>query len=181
MTLWIVSNRLPITIAKKDNSWNYEPSSGGLVTALSGLKIDFTWVGWPGLQVGPKDQELIRKELIKSKHVPVFLNSDISNNHYNGFSNSILWPLFHYHSDINFSQSEWEAYNIVNSNFAQVIVATIKTGDYIWIHDYHLMMLPKLLHKLFKEMDIKATIGFFLHIPFPSYESFFSLTLDVLL
>ena len=87
---------------------------------------------------------------------------------------SILWPLFHYHpGEISFDESHWEAYREANSRFAKAIVKTLRDGDYIWVHDYHLMLLPAMLRSEIKRMkdpvkNIK--IGFFLHTPFPSSE-----------
>jgi trehalose-6-phosphate synthase len=96
--LIVVSNRLPLTITKKgDGSWTFSMSSGGLVSALSGLgsSMAFQWFGWPGLEVStPEEQQLIERELSeKYSAVPVFISDEVADLHYNGFSNSILWPV----------------------------------------------------------------------------------------
>lgn len=175
--LLIVSNRLPITIKKENDNYKYNVSSGGLVTGLSGLSkaTKFQWFGWPGLEIPEEDVSRVTGELLE-KHdaIPVWIADDLADKHYNGFSNSILWPLFHYHpGEINFNESDWEAYKQANMLFAQTIIKTIKDGDLIWVHDYHLMLLPALLRKLIKEMETpvkNVKIGFFLHTPFPSSE-----------
>jgi len=88
--LLVVSNRLPVTITKNGDEWEFKMSSGGLVSALSGLKTEmiFTWIGWPGLQVSPEDQPIVRERLLQQHScLPVFIDDDIADMHYNGFSN----------------------------------------------------------------------------------------------
>ncbi|KAI5793761.1 alpha,alpha-trehalose-phosphate synthase [Peziza echinospora] len=175
--LLIVSNRLPITIKKENDNYKYNVSSGGLVTGLSGLSkaTRFQWFGWPGLEIPEGDVERVTSELAE-KHdaVPVWLSDELADKHYNGFSNSILWPLFHYHpGEISFDESHWAAYKEANEYFAKTIVTKLQDGDLIWVHDYHLMLLPAILRSEIKKMknpvkNIK--IGFFLHTPFPSSE-----------
>ena len=106
----------------------------------------------------------------------VHLSDDVADKHYNGFSNSVLWPLFHYQAhDMHFSRDIWLAYREANMLFAKTIYAQLRDGDMIWVQDYHLMLLPAMLRKLINE-DIKSTphikIGFFLHIPFPNFDVF---------
>ncbi|KAI9357608.1 glycosyltransferase family 20-domain-containing protein [Zopfochytrium polystomum] len=153
--------------------WSYAMSSGGLVSALSGMgnAVSFQWFGWPGLEVSPEDQATVRKDLMeKYAAVPVFISDEIADMHYNGFSNSILWPLFHYHpGEINFQEDHWDAYQQANLAFAQVLEKEVKDGDLVWIHDYHLMLLPKLLRERLSDRP-NVKIGFFLHTPFPSSE-----------
>ncbi|KAI8902469.1 glycosyltransferase family 20-domain-containing protein [Globomyces pollinis-pini] len=149
-------------------------SSGGLVTALSGLKKDvaFTWIGWPGFESPQDEKDQIREELIKTHScVPVFIKEDIADMHYNGFSNSILWPLFHYHpGEILFNEKHWEAYQEANAEFADTLASVIQDGDLVWIHDYHLMLLPSMLRERLEGTGKNVKIGFFLHTPFPSSE-----------
>jgi alpha,alpha-trehalose-phosphate synthase [UDP-forming] len=167
--LIVVSNRLPVTISKQGDKWSFSMSSGGLVSALSGVKMPFIWYGWPGIELNKHNQTQVRDKLKDYACVPVFMGDEIADSHYNGFSNSILWPLFHYHpGDINFNDSHWEAYQKANAAFADAIVGAVNEGDSIWIHDYHLMLLPTLLRKRLEHLNVK--IGFFLHTPFPSSE-----------
>jgi trehalose 6-phosphate synthase len=175
--LLLVSNRLPITI-KRDakNDFQFHMSSGGLVTGLSGLSqtTTFQWYGWPGLEVPQSDIEPLTKRL-KEEHGahPVFITDSLADRHYNGFSNSILWPLFHYHpGDIEFNDEDWDAYKEVNQHFAKTIVKDVQDGDLIWVHDYHLMLLPELLRKELAKTGKKVKIGFFLHTPFPTSEMY---------
>ncbi|KAG5356644.1 Alpha,alpha-trehalose-phosphate synthase [UDP-forming] [Yarrowia sp. C11] len=173
----VISNRLPVTISKEeDGSYKYTMSSGGLVTALSGLKqsTTFQWFGWPGLEIPEKDKSRLISDLESMfSCVPVFMDDDLADLHYNGFSNSILWPLFHYHpGEMNFDQVAWEAYTQANRLFAKKVASIVKPGDIVWVHDYHLMLLPEMLREEVKHNsaldDLK--IGFFLHTPFPSSE-----------
>uniref|UniRef100_V5EWS3 Trehalose-6-phosphate synthase n=1 Tax=Kalmanozyma brasiliensis (strain GHG001) TaxID=1365824 RepID=V5EWS3_KALBG len=174
-SLIVVSNRLPVTI-KVDPSvpggYTFSLSSGGLVSALSGCKktMNFTWIGWPGLSVPPKDEEYIEKRLREEYSCqPVWISDEIADRHYNGFSNSILWPLFHYHpGEMNFDETNWLAYREANLRFAEKIRSIVRQGDMVWVQDYHLMLLPLMLRTLIEGSSIK--IGFFLHTPFPSSE-----------
>ncbi|KAI8847205.1 glycosyltransferase family 20-domain-containing protein [Chytridium lagenaria] len=172
--LIVVSNRLPITITKdNEDRWKFSMSSGGLVSALSGLKKDvsFTWFGWPGQEISHDDRKVVSDNLFSQySAVPVFLSNEIADKHYNGFSNSILWPLFHYHpGEINFDEDHWEAYQQANLAFAEELAAHVQDGDLIWVHDYHLMLLPALLRERISP-SLNVKIGFFLHTPFPSSE-----------
>ena len=88
--LLVVSNRLPLTVTKnEDDTWSYNMSSGGLVTALNGLKkeMSFTWIGWPGFECTPKEQKVIKTDLQKFTCVPVFIDNATAESYYNGFSN----------------------------------------------------------------------------------------------
>ncbi|KAF3763459.1 family 20 glycosyltransferase [Cryphonectria parasitica EP155] len=173
--LLIISNRLPLTIKRTDDGqYNFSMSSGGLVTGLSGLSktMTYEWYGWPGLQVPEAEVDLMRERLKKECDAhPVFVDDDLADKHYNGFSNEILWPLFHYHpGEITFDESAWAAYHEVNQLFAKTVAADVQDGDMIWVHDYHLMLLPQMLRELIGESKKNVKIGFFLHTPFPSSE-----------
>ncbi|KAG2226359.1 hypothetical protein INT45_000527 [Circinella minor] len=173
LRLLVVSNRLPVTVNKDPttNEYDFKMSSGGLVAALSGLKkmMSFTWIGWPGQDIPLDDRKDVEERLLKeTSTMPVFVDQELADLHYNGFSNSILWPLFHYHpGEISFNEEWWEGYQRVNQQFADAIDRIVEDGDLVWIQDYHLMLLPSMLRKKTKK-DIK--IGWFLHTPFPSSE-----------
>ncbi|GHJ88576.1 hypothetical protein NliqN6_4978 [Naganishia liquefaciens] len=151
--LIVVSNRLPVTI-KKDaaGKYTYKMSSGGLVSALSGCKktMSFTWIGWPGQDIPAEDREEVNATLLNEYQCyPVYLSDDLADRHYNGFSNSILWPLFHYHpGEMNFDESHWLAYREANMRFAEVVHSFVEAGDMVWVQDYHLMLLPMLLRTM---------------------------------
>lgn len=173
--LIVVSNRLPITVEGRDDQdpdrkWKFRQSSGGLVTALRGMgSIPFKWVGWTGLSVPEGDQGSLRDQLLQDlDQFPVFLSENDASLYYDGFSNGILWPLFHYLFEKNsaFDEQQWRAYQRVNQQFADAVLSIYKPGDMVWVHDYHLMLLPAMLRRVHKDMKI----SFFLHIPFPSSE-----------
>ncbi|KAJ7227085.1 glycosyltransferase family 20 protein [Mycena pura] len=151
--LIVVSNRLPVTITKDANGeYHFKMSSGGLVSALSGFKksLNFTWIGWPGFFIPLKDRPIVDKRLMDEYSCQaVYLDDDVADRHYNGFSNSILWPLFHYHpGEMNFDEENWLAYRQANLRFAEVVRTQITPGAMVWVQDYHLMLLPMLLRGL---------------------------------
>ena len=170
--LIIVSNRLPITIDKNEGELVYYPSTGGLATGLNSLvtKMEKIWIGWPGEVISSRpEQERIRRDLSKENLVPVFLDQEEIELYYEGFSNKTVWPHFHYFTQYtNYSDPFWEAYQLANQKFADTVASVVREGDTVWIHDYQLLLLPAKIRKAFP----RISIGFFLHIPFPSYEVF---------
>ncbi len=151
--LVVVSNRLPITINKDAHGeYHFKMSSGGLVSALSGFKksLNFTWIGWPGFFIPVKDRPIVDKRLMEEYSCQaVYLDDDVADRHYNGFSNSILWPLFHYHpGEMNFDEENWLAYRQANLLFAEAVKLQLQPGSMVWVQDYHLMLLPMLLRGL---------------------------------
>lgn len=173
--LLLVSNRLPITIEKRKDVLNFRQSVGGVATGLSAFYQSYNsiWTGWCGLTSDSLDHHT-KKEIttrLRSDYnsYPTFLSKKDVRLFYSGFCNRTLWPLFHYFSDYAVYDNDlWESYEHVNKLFSQNILKITKPDDTIWIHDYHLMLLPKLL----KEKLPQSQIGFFLHIPFPSFEVF---------
>ena len=180
MRLLIISNRLPFTACYEENDIKLIKSSGGLVSGLSAyldsLKdsrfSDFShiWIGWPGFTINEKDKEKFEKQIYDEfNSIPVFISEEEMENFYQGFCNKTIWPLFHYFpSYASFKDEYWDSYKKVNMYFAEKILKIIKQDDIIWIHDYHLMLLPALL----KEQYPDISIGYFHHIPFPSFEIF---------
>lgn len=168
----IVSNRLPVKIFQEKGEFIYKPSEGGLATGLGSIyrQGDNLWIGWPGLHVPNGDHRReIEKNLAKESMRPVFLSVAEIEEYYEGFSNGTLWPNFHYFNQYTiYDENLWKAYQKVNRKFAREIAEVIEPEDTIWVHDYQLLLLPALI----REFAPKASIGFFLHIPFPSYESF---------
>ena len=168
----IVSNRLPVRTTEKDGEYILAPSEGGLATGLGSIYRDGhnVWIGWPGLEVTEqKDQDHIQRELATMNLKPVYLTQDEINNYYEGFSNETLWPVFHYMAVYaRYEQSYWDCYYRVNEKFRDVILETAEPGDVIWIHDYQLLLLPGMIRAALPDISI----GFFLHIPFPSFELF---------
>lgn len=180
MRLIVVSNRLPFTVSFKNGSPQFEPSAGGLTTglwsylnrkALNGTeRPDFLWMGWPGANIPPEHQTAVREYGEKQfKSSPVFLQEENMDRFYLGFCNKTIWPLFHYFPTLtHYEEENWQEYQNINRIFAEAVVNTLRPDDVLWIHDYHLMLLPKMVREKFPEMPI----GFFLHIPFPSFEIF---------
>lgn len=172
--LIIVSNRLPVTVKEENNKFTFEPSVGGLATGLNSLETDLEkyWIGWPGIDhehLNKKEINSIEKQLLKNKFLPVFLKQEEIESYYQGFCNEIIWPLFHYFVQYGiYDKKFWESYVEVNEKFCEAVLKVADEGDYIWVHDYHLMLLPKLIRANLE----KSNIGFFLHIPFPSSEIF---------
>lgn len=168
----IVSNRLPITLNRKDGGLIYHPSAGGLATGLSSLdeSIDKIWIGWPGHYLDPgNEREYIEKQFAKDGLSPIFLSPHEVRFFYEGFSNNTIWPMFHYFPEFTeYNDSYWQVYREVNQKFADRICEIIEDDDIVWVHDYQLMLVPGIVRKAIPN----ATIGFFLHIPFPSYEIF---------
>jgi trehalose 6-phosphate synthase/phosphatase len=167
----IVSNRLPVKIVEADGRYELSASEGGLATGLGSIykKGDNVWIGWPGLDVPVERQDEVRKQLEELNLIPVFLTTEEINQYYEGFSNEVLWPVFHYMvTYAHYEQSYWTFYQSVNQKFAEVVIDYVQDGDTIWVHDYQLLLLPALI----REKEAHVTIGFFQHIPFPSYEIF---------
>jgi trehalose 6-phosphate synthase/phosphatase len=153
--------------------FDYTPSVGGLATSLNALReeMDMLWLGTPGLNVEDQSEQLTLRDELERKYdsVPLFFDRKDFELYYNGFSNGCLWPLFHYFPQFaHFDEQEWSAYQSVNRIFAERITEIARPDDSIWVHDYHLLLLPTLLREALPD----ASIGFFLHIPFPSYEIF---------
>jgi trehalose 6-phosphate synthase len=174
--VFVISNRLPVTLERtEDGKYETSSSSGGLVSALRGLSdsTNFFWYGWPGLEVPDEDQERVRKQLAKNKAIPVFLKKELAYKHYNGFSNKILWPLLHYQMhEIHMSNPDWEAYQEVNHIFARSLLSELQDGDTVWIHDYHLLLLPSYLRDVLQLDKKRIKLGLFLHTVFPSSDFF---------
>lgn len=168
----IIANRLPVKIERNGDEFDIVRSEGGLATGLGSLDTDsdIYWVGWPGIFTDDKDE---KKEITKKLHAmnfhPIFLNEDQIENYYEGYSNSTIWPLCHYFfSFIEYRADYWEAYQEVNTLFCSEALQFIEENDIVWVQDYQLMLLPKKI----RDKKPNANIGYFHHIPFPSYELF---------
>ncbi|MCB2379569.1 bifunctional alpha,alpha-trehalose-phosphate synthase (UDP-forming)/trehalose-phosphatase [Hymenobacter sp. BT635] len=166
----IVSNRLPTKAQRTEEGLHFTPSEGGLATGLGSIyRADGNvWVGWPGVEIeDPTEQQLVTEELRNDSMAPVFLTQEEIRDYYEGFSNELLWPTFHYFSQhAVYEQAYWDAYVTVNRKFCDAVLALAGPEDTIWVHDYQLLLLPQMLRA--ERPD--ASIGFFLHIPFPSQE-----------
>ncbi|MHB9141601.1 MAG: bifunctional alpha,alpha-trehalose-phosphate synthase (UDP-forming)/trehalose-phosphatase, partial [Paludibacter sp.] len=173
MKLIIISNRLPLKATKTENDgFEFVRSEGGLTTGLASLEMDLEkhWIGWPGAYAETREeQDQITSHLEPFDFHPVFLTPDQIQGYYEGYSNSTLWPLCHYfYSFVEYENKYWESYKEVNNLFCQAALPFIEPGDIVWVQDYQLMLLPQLLRKSIGNISI----GYFHHIPFPSYELF---------
>ena len=175
--LLIVANRLPVSMSIKQPAGggraeiSFSSSAGGLVSALAGTDMESFWIGWPGGEVKSKEDRGVVVDKLKALgSIPVFLAADVCDLFYNGFCNDLLWPLFHYIplplDAIKAHDKQFKAYQKANAEFAKVVLEHYQDGDVVWVHDYHLMLLPSLLRQARPQMKI----GFFFHTPFPSSE-----------
>jgi trehalose 6-phosphate synthase/phosphatase len=171
-----VSNRLPFSVIRENGRIRVARSSGGLATGLQPAHEESggVWIGWPGNLEGlaPDETARVAAELAATNAIPVSIPDAEQRVFYDEISNGVLWPICHDRADqLPLHVQGWDEYESVNRRFAETVVAQYSEGDTIWVHDYHLMRLPRLL----REMLPKAPIGFFLHVPFPNPEVFFTL------
>ena len=172
MKLYIISNRLPVKVASSNGTLTFSRSEGGLATGLDSLRTSYEkhWIGWPGISTENEEEQQEISEKLQEMHFhPVFLSETQIHNYYEGYSNSTIWPLCHYfYAYTLYKTCFWRAYQQVNQLFCEEICRLIRPGDRVWIQDYQLMLLPGMLRKIYPELSI----GYFHHIPFPSYELF---------
>ncbi len=177
--MMVVSNRLPIILDQNEQGeWQARPGSGGLVTALAPVLKNRggLWIGWPGVTQFPENE--LEKAMAEAAIAsgfnlkPVELTELEREKYYRGAANEMIWPLFHdMPGRCNFDPSYWPFYEQVNRKFAEKIVENIEKGDFIWVHDYHLMDVGNELRSL----GVKDKTAFFLHIPFPPPDIFMRL------
>ncbi|MFZ5493416.1 MAG: alpha,alpha-trehalose-phosphate synthase (UDP-forming) [Pseudomonadota bacterium] len=176
--LLVVSNRLPFVLARAaDGTLLSRPGSGGLVTALLPVLRDRggVWIGWPGIADHTADVEAaLAAATAKAGYqlAPVALSAEDEAGFYHGFSNEVLWPLFHdLQSLCNFDPAYWRSYCEANHKFAQVVLDHARADDFVWVHDYQLLLLASELRRA----GLTAPLGFFLHIPFPPLDIYLKL------
>jgi len=171
--LILVSNRLPVTVKQEGKRVHVTPSTGGLATGLRGphQRSGGLWIGWPGdtSRLSPDGLAQMERELSDLHCVPIQLSASEVARYYEGFSNEVLWPLFHFLLDrIPSGARDWESYRKVNERFADLVASHYQEGDLVWVHDYQLTLVPGFLRRRLP----RAKIGFFLHIPFPPTDVF---------
>jgi trehalose 6-phosphate synthase/phosphatase len=182
--LIIVSNRLPFRISERKGELTFSQSAGGLVSSIKSYiqKINSfadasteqecpLWIGTSDISENKIKEQFPSGRIFNDEFeiAPVFIPNSTKDKYYNGFCNDTIWPLFHYFpSYAKFSDEFYGEYEKANTIFCEKILEVCQPNDIIWVHDYHLMLLPAMLRKHLPN----ATIGFFLHIPFPSYELF---------
>jgi len=168
-----VSNRLPVLIRKHAGGARVERSSGGLATALDAGWRDRAgvWIGWAGTSPTQHIEPLLLKASQTRPYTlrSVSLTEDDIAKFYSGFANEIIWPLFHdMPSRCNFDPEYWESYQRVNRKFAKAVAETATADDFVWVHDYHLMLTADAM----RQAGVRVPMGFFLHIPFPGQDVF---------
>ena len=170
--LFIASNRLPVKISQSDQGLDVSLSSGGLVAGLREIhkNIPFKWLGYGGFsEINPDQYDEVIEKLQSQRLIPIDIGKKLYKKYYRGMSNQTIWPLFHYNiSEFQFSYTDWKAYEQVNQLFAEEICKLANDQDMVWVHDYHLMLLPKFL----KQLNPTLSIAYFHHIPFPSSDIF---------
>ncbi|HVO95748.1 MAG TPA: bifunctional alpha,alpha-trehalose-phosphate synthase (UDP-forming)/trehalose-phosphatase [Terriglobales bacterium] len=178
--LIIASNRLPFNVKVEGGELSFQPSAGGLVSGLASylhgtrqtmhLSGEYLWVGWPGTSIDDALKgQLVERARAEFCSYPVFLTEEQMERFYFGFCNATLWPLFHYFTSFTVYEADfWQQYKQINQSFCDALDQVLRPDDVVWVHDYHLLLLPRLL----KVRRPNLSLGFFLHIPFPSYEVF---------
>ncbi|CAH0481879.1 unnamed protein product [Peronospora belbahrii] len=184
--LIVVSNNLPVLLERQSQTgrWKATKTTGGLdkLMCLTGVRneMSFLWVGWVGQHIPKTEHEAVRRLLLQHNCLPVFLSPEVASRH-TGFSSEVLWSVFHYVSESvpfmltagsnssfqvtkRFNKQDWRAYESANESFADAIAEVYNEGDSVWVHDYHLMLLPSLL----RQRIPLCRIGWFLHTPFPA-------------
>jgi trehalose 6-phosphate synthase/phosphatase len=169
----IVSNRLPVTVGRVEGELEVQPSAGGLATGLAAVHGagGSRWIGWPGHSEQLTDAERQHLDRAYRQHGvrPVELSADEIQRYYEGFCNGVLWPLFHYLiGQLPLEVEGFALYEAINRRFADAVIAEYRPGDLVWVHDYQLMLVPKMLRERLDD----ASIGYFHHIPFPSSDVF---------
>jgi len=170
----VVANRLPVDQVSTPEGRTWRPSPGGLVTALQPVLAarHGTWIGWPGVASPPDAPPIEPFELDDMRLRPVLQTADEIARHYEGFSNSSLWPLYHDAVEQpGYRRRWWDAYRRVNERFAVAAAEEAAPNAVVWIQDYQLQLVPAMLRE--RRPDLR--IGFFLHIPFPPVELFVQL------
>jgi trehalose 6-phosphate synthase len=171
--LVVVSNRLPVVLTRDGGEWRTRPAAGGLVSALAPIlgAESGLWIGWPGTSEAPAVVEQLRTASERSGYglEPVFLTAEERSRFYLGFSNEIIWPLFHdLQSRCNFDPAYWGSYVAVNRKFSAAMAQLARPETLFWVHDYHLMETARFM----REQGGEARVAFFLHIPFPPPDIF---------
>ena len=174
--LIVVSNRLPFALdSSGEDLWTVTPAVGGLVSAVEPVLRERggTWIGWPGITGEIPNEPLATATRDAGYNVvPVALSETERDEFYYGYSNEVIWPLFHdLQNFCNFEPAYWQAYKQVNERYADVIMRNARPNDFIWVHDYHLMYVAQTLRERNAPQQLSA-LTFFLHIPFPPYDIF---------
>ena len=167
----VVSYILPLVIAKTGDGWSIEWNQDSITAKKQHMseRKRVTWIGCPGLLVAEEDQASLTSALQAYSCVPIFLDAELEHSYYFGFCRSFLWPTFHNVIKARrFHEKVWRAYCTANRKFADKVIEVYDNGDLVWVHDYHLLLLPSYILRKLRT----ARVGLFLHTPFPSSEIF---------
>ncbi|MGE0442711.1 MAG: bifunctional alpha,alpha-trehalose-phosphate synthase (UDP-forming)/trehalose-phosphatase [Gemmatimonadales bacterium] len=170
----LVANRLPTTVVQGSSGFSVAPSVGGLASGLGRIhrEREGLWLGYPGVpadQVDPAAWQDLTAVLAAEGLVPVALTEEDLRRYYEGFSNGFIWPILHSLTGlVPIDPDDFESYRAVNERFADAVAAVYRPGDLVWIHDFHLFLVPELLRRRIPD----AAVGFFLHVPFPTADVF---------
>ena len=170
----VVSNRLPVTLKRVGENWQTRKTAGGLATAMQPVlqQRDGIWIGWSGETSVTNDEKrcaVVEGWATQHRYFAVDLDAETARGFYEGISNQALWPLLHHFpSQVRFNPEDWDAYVTANETFRDEIVKHLRPNDLVWIHDYHFLLLPQMLREVVPDISI----GFFLHVPFPSSSVF---------
>jgi trehalose 6-phosphate synthase/phosphatase len=172
--LFIAANLLPVNIERNEDKFKIQPgdelTSSGLQNFYKGYHC--RWIGNTGIEnhlFSLPEVQTLESQLIDFKCIPILPDPEVFANYLHGFSRNTLWPLFHYFTqNVEYNDEYWEAYKTINQLYAEKILQNIDDEDILWIHDFHLMLVPQLV----KQKKPNLSIGLFIHIPFPSFEIF---------
>ncbi|HEY7162117.1 MAG TPA: trehalose-6-phosphate synthase, partial [Acidobacteriota bacterium] len=175
MRVLIVSNRLPVAAIQDDKGIHLRPSLGSLASSINSfLKSqeingsNYLWFGSAG-NISPENYQNLKQALAQNFLIHIPSKTDQTAEFYDRFCNQTIWPIFHYFpSKAVYDSENWQSYVEMNESYCNVIKQELHPGDLVWIHDFHLMLLPQMLRNVAPE----TKIGFFLNIPFPAFEVF---------
>lgn len=170
----VVSNRLPVSLKRGGAIWSTKATAGGLATAMQPIleRSDGIWIGWSGEASSDTCESrasILKEWADKYRYFAVDLDQETAHGFYEGIANQVLWPLcHHFPSMLRFEPEHWRAYVRANEIFRDEILKHVRANDIVWIHDYHFLLLPQMLREIVPDISI----GFFLHVPFPSSSVF---------
>lgn len=172
--LFVISNQIPVHTHRTKKGFEIEQGDELTISGLEGFydKFNTKWIGLTGLEedgLSRREKHTLETSLKKHNCIPIFAGPEDYEHYLHGFSRNTIWPLFHYFiQNTEYEDHEWDAYVKVNELYAEKVLQHVQNGDTVWIHDFHLMLLPNIL----KEHMPRLKIGLFIHIPFPSFEIF---------
>ena len=172
--LFMIGNRLPLEITDENGEKELVPFGDGLESGLRNFynSFDIKWLGRTGLnidEINENEKQYIDNKFRSENCIPIYLDQQLNTEFIEGFCDNTIWPVFNYFIETSrYNPTQWESYKEVNQIYADTLIKYINEDDIIWVHDYHLMLLPKLI----RQKMPNVSIGYFQHIPFPSFEVF---------